>query len=122
MAPVTEVRQIVSGVLLCLGTFFFFTGTLGVLRMPDVYTRLHVAAKADSLGAGLWMLGLALLSGSGVIGFKLIVLTIFIWVTGPTAAHCMARVAYRSKVPMMEGTLQEVDIRISEAEGGDGVQ
>ena len=118
----TEARQVIAGVLLCLGTFFFFTGTLGVLRMPDVYTRLHVAAKADSLGAGLWMLGLALLSGSGVIGFKLIVLTVFIWITGPTVAHCMARVAYRSKVPMLEGTLQEVDVRISEAEGGDGVQ
>ncbi len=115
-----ELRQVIAGALLCAGTFFFFTGTLGILRMPDVYTRLHVAAKADSLGAGLWMLGLAILSGSGVIGFKLIVLTIFLWITGPTAAHCMARVAYRAKVPMLEGTRQEMDARVSQAEGGDG--
>jgi len=67
------------------------------------------------------MLGLALLSGSFVIGFKLIALTIFLWVTGPTAAHCMARVAYRAKVPMVKGTRQELDVRVSQAEGGDVV-
>jgi multicomponent Na+:H+ antiporter subunit G len=116
----TEARQYVAGAMLCVGTFFFFTGTLGILRMPDVYTRLHVAAKADSLGAGLWMLGLALLSGSGVIGFKLVMLTLFLWITGPTAAHCMARVAYRAKVPLLAGTRHEVDTRVSEAEEGDG--
>jgi len=95
---VTHLVPLVAGMLIGLGTFFFFTGTLGLLRMPDVYTRLHVAAKADSLGAGLWLIGLAMISGSWAIGLKLLVLTLFVWITGPTAAHCMARAAYRAGV------------------------
>lgn len=93
-----EFRLIAAGVLVSLGTFFFLTGTIGVLRMPDVYTRLHAAAKGDSLGTGLWLLGLALLSGSTTVAIKLILLTVFVWVTSPTAAHCMARAAYRTGI------------------------
>jgi multicomponent Na+:H+ antiporter subunit G len=49
-----------SAVLILLGAFFFLAGTLGLLRFPDVYTRLHALTKADNLGLGLTVLGLAL--------------------------------------------------------------
>jgi multicomponent Na+:H+ antiporter subunit G len=111
---ITDLRSAAAAVLIGLGTFFFFTGTLGLLRMPDVYTRLHVAAKADSLGAGMWLIGLALISGSSVITLKLVVLTLFVWITGPTAAHCMARAAYRAGVRPQHGTGREKDPRCKE--------
>jgi multicomponent Na+:H+ antiporter subunit G len=91
-----ELRNGAAALLIGLGTFFFLTGTLGILRMPDVFTRMHAAAKADSFGAGLWLLGAALICGSNAIAVKLVILTLFIWITGPTAAHIMARAAHRA--------------------------
>lgn len=49
-----------SGFMLLAGAFFFFAGTIGLLRFPDVYTRLHALTKADNLGLGLVVLGLVL--------------------------------------------------------------
>ncbi|MFP4085114.1 MAG: cation:proton antiporter [Desulfonatronovibrio sp.] len=52
-------------IILCLaGGFFFFAGTIGLLRFPDTYTRLHALTKADNLGLGFMVLGLAFVSGS----------------------------------------------------------
>jgi multicomponent Na+:H+ antiporter subunit G len=108
-------RDWAAGALITAGTFFFLTGTIGVLRMPDVYTRLHVAAKSDSLGAGLWLLGMALIAGSTAVAIKLVVLTVFVWVTSPTAAHSMARAAYRTGVMPVPGTATARDPRQGEA-------
>jgi len=52
--------ELVSTILLCVGGFFYFAGTLGLLRFPDVYSRLHALAKADNLGLGCILLGLAI--------------------------------------------------------------
>jgi multicomponent Na+:H+ antiporter subunit G len=109
---VTEAAALVC---LVLGTFFFAAGTVGILRMPDVYTRMHVAAKSDTLGAGLWLLGLAIASGGGVTALKLILLLAFLWLTSPTAAHCMARAAHRTGVPMVCGTASLDDGRSIES-------
>lgn len=98
-------REFLAVLLLAAGTFFLLAGTVGILRMPDVYTRMHVAAKSDSLGAGLWLLGLSVVSSDPTTVVKLIFLVVFVWITSPTAAHCMARAAYRSGVRPYPGTL-----------------
>lgn len=115
-----DLRTISATVLLISGTFFFFTGTVGILRMPDVFTRLHAAAKADSLGAGLWLLGMALICGSRAIAVKLVILTLFIWVTGPTAAHTMARASYRAGIRLDDRTTREIDPRAEGRGQGEG--
>jgi len=117
----SDLRTSLAGLLFCLGTFFFFTGTLGILRMPDVFTRMHAAAKADSLGAGLWLLGAALIAGSAAVAVKLVTLTLFIWITGPTAAHIMARAAHRSGFRVDSRTVDAHDPRgRAPAASGDG--
>lgn len=71
-----------SAVLLLAGGFFYFAGTLGVLRFPDVYTRLHALAKADNLGLGCVVLGLALQAESLAVALKLLL----IWPLGLAAS------------------------------------
>jgi len=67
--------------------------TIGLLRLPDVYNRLHATTKCDTLGAGLVLLSLALQSEAAV-AIRLALLIIFILITNPTAAHVIARSAY----------------------------
>ncbi len=86
--------DIISIICLIGGLFFLFVGTVGLLRFPDVYNRLHATTKCDTLGAGLLLLSLALQS-SLFVGIRLGLLIVFILITNPTAAHVIARAAYR---------------------------
>ncbi len=85
--------------LVCLigGLFFLFVGTVGLLRLPDIYNRLHATTKCDTLGAGLVLLSL-ILQSSLTVGIRLFLLIIFILATNPTAAHVIARAAYKSGI------------------------
>jgi len=73
------------------GLFFFFVGTIGLLRLPDVMTRVHSAAKCDTLGALLCTTALIVYSGGGFISLKLILVIVFLWITNPTATHLIAK-------------------------------
>lgn len=97
------------------GVFFLGVGTVGLLRMPDAYTRLHTATKCDTLGAGLVLLGLAVFHGWSLFSLKLFILTVFLWISAPTAAHVMARAALRAGVAPAAGT-RVLDLR----DGRDG--
>lgn len=79
--------DLASVVLLCSGAFFFFAGTVGLIRFPDVYSRLHALAKADTLGLGFVLLGLALRAESPAVALKLLL----IW---PLALAASAGVSY----------------------------
>lgn len=74
--------ELASGILLCSGAFFYCAGTLGLLRFPDVYCRLHSLAKADNLGLGCLLLGLALQADSLAAALKLLL----IWPLGLAAS------------------------------------
>jgi len=95
--------DLVSIISLIGGLFFLFVGTFGLLRLPDVYNRLHATTKCDTLGAGLVLLSLALQS-SLAVGVRLGLLIIFILITNPTAAHVIARAAYKTGIhPIISG-------------------
>jgi multicomponent Na+:H+ antiporter subunit G len=86
---------------LLVGTFFFTTGTIGLLRFPDFYTRMHATGKCDTLGALLSLIGLALFilyDHFSLMGFltsiKLIFIAVFILLANPTATHAIARAAH----------------------------
>lgn len=90
----TPLLDIVSATLLLSGTFFFITATLGLLRFPDIYTRLHAAAKGDTLGAGLILLGLAIQAGFRIEAIKILIMVCFMFLTSPVAAHAISRAVY----------------------------
>lgn len=86
--------NILAGLFLVGGSFFFLVGVLGLLRMPDIFSRIHTTTKGDTLGIGLILLGLILLSGWNVASLKLLIILILVWLTTPTAAHLIAKAAH----------------------------
>lgn len=82
-----------SFALLTLGGACVFVGGVGMLRMPDLYTRMHAASVTDTAGLGFVILGLALQSGFSLVLVKLAAILIFLFVTSPTAAYALANAA-----------------------------
>jgi len=85
--------DICSAILLLSGSLFVVIGGVGMLRLPDFYTRLHAAGITDTAGAGLIMIGLLLQAGFGLIGIKLALMFLLIFVASPTASHALAKSA-----------------------------
>lgn len=89
---------VVSMVLVAGGVFFLVTGAVGMIRFPDIYTRMHAAGKCDTLGSLLVLTGLACHEGFALASAKLVIVALFILVTSPTATHAIARAARRSGI------------------------
>lgn len=87
------VTELISSVLLLAGALFFFAGTVGLLRFPDVYTRLHALTKADNVGLGLMVLGLALQTESWAVAGKLLMIWILVLLASASVAHLVAKTA-----------------------------
>lgn len=87
--------DIVSGLLLITGAFFFIAGTVGLLRLPDLFSRLHALTKADNVGLGLIMLGLIPTVPDVFYGAKMVLLWLLVMVSGATGAHLIAKRALR---------------------------
>lgn len=87
-----------------LGGFFFLAGTVGLLRFPDVYTRLHALTKTDNLGLGLIVLGLSWESGSLLISLKLVLIWLLTLLASAVSCHLIARYALRSRISAWERT------------------
>jgi len=87
--------DVFTTILLLAGAFFFLAGTLGLLRFPDVYTRLHALTKADNVGLGLVVLGLALQSDSLAGAGKLLLIWMLVMLAGASIANLIAREALR---------------------------
>ena len=83
----------VSWVCLVVGGFFCVVGAIGMLRMPDFYTRMHAASVIETLGAGLILLGLMLQAGFTLVAVKLLMVGVLIFFASPTATHALARAA-----------------------------
>ena len=84
----------VSWICFVAGGLFCVTGALGLVRMPDFYTRMHAAGITDTVGAGLILLGLVLQAGFTLIAVKLLMIGLLIFFTSPTATHALAKAAY----------------------------
>ncbi|MGB3625895.1 MAG: monovalent cation/H(+) antiporter subunit G [Henriciella sp.] len=85
----------ILGALLCLvGAVLAIIGTVGVLRFPDFYTRLHAASITDTGAATILLVGMALLAPSWLIVFKLAAIWLFLFLTGPTGSHALANAAH----------------------------
>jgi len=91
MAPI----DLLSAVLLLGGAAFFFAGTIGMLRFPDVYSRLHALTKGDNVGLGLTVLGLAVRADSFAAVGKLVLIWMLVLLAGATASHLIARSSLR---------------------------
>ena len=91
-------------ILIALGLFFFFATTIGLLRFPDFYTRMHAAGKGDTLSSLLLLSGLSLynlhhFSGQNLLtSIKILVILVFIFMASPTATHAIIDAGYESEI------------------------
>ncbi|KCZ85789.1 MnhG/PhaG family monovalent cation/proton antiporter [Hyphomonas adhaerens MHS-3] len=110
-----EVIRFPLGALLSLGgALLCLIGTVGVLRFPDIYTRLHAASITDTSGAALVLIGMMLISPGWLVISKLFAICVFIFLTSPTASHALANAAHTAGVQPIIGR-----VGTSEAEGED---
>jgi multicomponent Na+:H+ antiporter subunit G len=101
------VAEIIAGLCVLVGAFFVLAAAVGVLRMPDVYTRMHAATKSGTLGSGLMLVGVAVVAGDSDVVLRALAALIFLIATAPIAAHLLGRAAYMSGVPTWHGTAQD---------------
>ncbi len=98
------VLEYIAMVFLFGGFFFLFVGVVGLLRLPDVYTRMHAMGKCDTLGAGLILVALMLLIWDVTNITKLILILAMIATINPIITHLIAKTAYNRGTPMAEGS------------------
>lgn len=97
-----DVLNLASWILIVAGSIFCMIGALGLLRMPDLFTRMHAASLVDTLGAALLLLGMILQAGFTLVTAKLLVIALLLFFTSPTATHALARAARaRGVEPML---------------------
>lgn len=92
------ILDIASWLLLMSGAVFSILGGVGVLRMPDLYTRMHAGSLTDTAGMALMLAGLMLQAGFSLITLKLILIVMFLLITSPTASYALAHAALHDGV------------------------
>lgn len=92
----TPALDLLVAALLLAGAFFTFTAAFGLLRLPDLYTRMHAASKAGTVGSGLMMIAAGLHAQDGAVVARVLVGLGFFVLGAPVAAHLIARAARRT--------------------------
>ncbi len=100
-------NDILAAMLIVIGGGFMLLAGVGVVRMPDLFMRMQAATKAATLGAGCMLLALAFHFGELQIVTRALLVTAFVFLTAPVAAHMIARAAYSVGTPLWEGTIAD---------------
>jgi multicomponent Na+:H+ antiporter subunit G len=98
------VKQLLTLILTGGGSLFILLAAIGLLRMPDLFTRMHPSSKAATLGTVLILIGVAVHFGNGAIVVRAVLICLFLFLTAPVAAHIIARAGFLSGVPLAEET------------------
>ena len=95
--------DILSWAFLVAGSVFILIGAVGIIRLPDMFARMHAAGIIDTTGAGLILVGLAFQAGLSLVTVKLILIIVFILFTSPTTTHALARAALNGGIkPLLD--------------------
>ncbi len=89
----SALAELASWALLLMGSVFILIGGVGLLRMPDFFTRIHATGITDTIGAAGILMGLALQAGWDLMSVKLLIILLFLLLTSPTASHSLAKAA-----------------------------
>ena len=92
------VWDVFSWISIVGGVFFIVVGSIGLVRLPDVYTRLHAAGMTDTMGAGLVLIGMSFQAGLTLVTVRLLMIWAFLLFTSPIGTHALARAALHGKV------------------------
>jgi multicomponent Na+:H+ antiporter subunit G len=107
---ITDGFQYLGAVLMVVGALFGAIAGLGVLRLPDLFTRMHSASKAGAVGAGLVLLAIAIVGFDASIALRAVLGILFLLLTTPLSAHLLARAAYHAGIrPLTNASLNEME-------------
>ncbi|MGG3800659.1 monovalent cation/H(+) antiporter subunit G [Metabacillus fastidiosus] len=101
--------ELIAVLLILIGTIFSFFSAIGLIRLPDVYTRSHAASKSSTMGVLFILVGtfLFFMMEEGYFSIRLFLGIFFVFLTAPVAAHVIVRAAYRSKVELAKESVQD---------------
>lgn len=102
---IAELALYAGALLLLAGAIFALIAAIGVFRLPDLYTRMHAAAKAGAAGCGLILLAVALVSFDGAVALRALIGIGFLLLTTPVSAHLLARAQIKSGGPISQLTI-----------------
>lgn len=105
----TILTTYISWAFLVLGGFLCISGSIGLLRFPDFFTRMHAASVTDTLATALIVLGLLLQTNAWIVQGKLVMVLIFVLLTSPTASHALAKAALHGGLQPLLGKGGETD-------------
>ncbi len=91
---VEQIAAYLAGILLLVGALFSLLAAIGILRLPDLYTRMHAASKAGTMGSGLTLIAIAVVAFDGAVILRALVGVVFLLLTSPVSAHLLSRAAY----------------------------
>ncbi|MCP3429411.1 Na+/H+ antiporter subunit G [Opacimonas viscosa] len=113
------VFEIIISVLLIIGGLFILIGSLGLLRLPDFYTRLHAPTKATTLGLGSVLLASMVFTYKieGYISVNELLITLFLVITAPVVAHILAKVGFHHQVKMTANTRNQELVKVARVRG-----
>ena len=97
--------DLITAFFVVAGGLFALVASVGVLRLPDIFIRMHASTKAGTLGCGLILVAVAIYFADGGTITRAIAAIVFIVLTAPIAAHMIGRAAYRTGVPLWKGTV-----------------
>ncbi|WP_232818265.1 monovalent cation/H(+) antiporter subunit G [Zobellella maritima] len=102
------VTELLTGFLLLSGSFLMLLAGIGIIRMPDLLTRMHATSKAGALGVGLMACGFAVYFQETSVVVRALAVVVFVIMTAPVAAHVLARAGYFVGIRLWEGTVKDV--------------
>ncbi|WP_062014232.1 monovalent cation/H(+) antiporter subunit G [Aureimonas sp. AU4] len=100
------IGNILAGIFVVMGAGFALIAAIGILRLPDFYTRIHAASKAGTVGSVLALLALAIVSDESAEVLRAIAAIVFFFLTAPISAHLLGRAAYTAGYRMWEGSVR----------------
>ncbi|RFB15381.1 Na+/H+ antiporter subunit G [Bacillus sp. HNG] len=113
-----EVLEVIAAISILVGTIFSFFSAVGLIRLPDLYSRAHAASKSSTMGVLFTLVGTFLFFiMEGTFSIRLFLGIFFVFLTAPVAAHVIVRSAYRSKVPLAPQSVQDDLKGVIEIEG-----
>ncbi len=107
--------ELIGSILVLLGAVFLFSAGLGLVRMPDAFSRIQAGTKASTLGNMLVLAGLAFYHPGWSL--KLLLIVYFVLMTNPISSHALARAAFFMRIPMAPGTVVHASLEAKQADG-----
>jgi multicomponent Na+:H+ antiporter subunit G len=91
---ISEIQNYIAGILVIVGAAFALVATIGIVRLPDIYSRMHAASKAGTVGSGAMLIALAVFADDPATTLRAVAAVAFLLLTAPVSAHLLAKSAY----------------------------